>query len=437
MKKIFSFAVLLVMLLSSCSETPSFNFNNQYDPDNSGGSSNIPAAPGAATVTAADGQLSLSWTAVTGALSYEVWNGTATSSGSAVKFGDDTALTSVVITGLANGTTYYIWLKSKNYSGTSSFGEIAVGTPTKASSWKYTTQLSSGTDQHSMASNNGYLYIVGGLDNTDSNEVKYASINSDGTIGIWKTAASFNDGRRTLTSVVYNGYIYVIGGVSGYGGSGIYYNDVQYAAINADGSLGAWSATTSFVTARYGHTSVAINGYLYVLGGFGGAFLNDVQYAPINADGTLGTWSNTNAFSSARGCHVSVIQNGFIYVIGGNGPGFFSDVQYAPINADGTIGAWNTTTSLNTGRYGHTGVAVNGYLFITGGNLATGGSGNDLEYAAFNLDGTIGTWNSGASFTTGRCYHSGTVYNGYLYISGGMNASGGSLSDVQYYKLPD
>ena len=45
-------------------------------------------------------------------------------------------------------------------------------------------------------------------------------------------------------------------------------NDVQYAPINANGSVGAWTATTSFNTARYGHTSVAYNGYLYVIGGW-------------------------------------------------------------------------------------------------------------------------------------------------------------------------
>src|SRR5207247_2547513 len=93
--------------------------------------------------------------------------------------------------------------------------------------------------------------------------------------------------RYTHTSVAYNGYLYVIGGFST-----VYQNDVQMAPINANGTVGAWAATTAFATARYGHGSVAYNGYLYVIGGYSGVtHLNDVQVAPINADGTVGTWT--------------------------------------------------------------------------------------------------------------------------------------------------
>ena len=58
-------------------------------------------------------------------------------------------------------------------------------------------------------------------------------------------------------------------------------NDVQYATIKTDGSVGEWNTTTSFTTARDAHASVAYNGYLYLVGGFGATNLNDVQFTPL------------------------------------------------------------------------------------------------------------------------------------------------------------
>src|SRR5690606_29021545 len=98
-----------------------------------------------------------------------------------------------------------------------------------------------------------------------------------------------------------------------------YLNDVQYAPINPDGTLGSWLNTTSFTSARESHTSVVYNGYLYVIGGRGsnGFRLNNVRYAPINPDGTLGAWFDTASFTNPREGHTSVVYNNYLYVIGG------------------------------------------------------------------------------------------------------------------------
>ncbi len=89
----------------------------------------IPNAPRIATMNSTDSQLSLSWESVSGATAYEVWYSTENNTASASKFGEDVTNTSVVITGLENGTQYYVWLKAKNYSGISGFGPVASGIP--------------------------------------------------------------------------------------------------------------------------------------------------------------------------------------------------------------------------------------------------------------------------------------------------------------------
>jgi len=92
----------------------------------------VPQTPAAPTVNIDNGQITLNWTAVEGALVYEIWMGTSSNSVFAEKNGDDVAeseLLSKTISGLSNGTVYYIWLKAKNNVGTSGFSPAASGTP--------------------------------------------------------------------------------------------------------------------------------------------------------------------------------------------------------------------------------------------------------------------------------------------------------------------
>jgi len=89
-----------------------------------------PSTPTAAPmVTAGSEQLAVSWQAVEGAAVYEIWTGTANNSNTATKRGGDVSDLSAVITGLTNGTTYYVWIKAKNSVGTSSFSPVVSGTP--------------------------------------------------------------------------------------------------------------------------------------------------------------------------------------------------------------------------------------------------------------------------------------------------------------------
>jgi hypothetical protein len=89
-----------------------------------------PSAPQSApAVTAGSGQLTISWQAAEGASAYEVWAGTANNSETATKRGGDVSGLSSVITGLTNGTVYYVWIKAKNAAGTSGFSPMASGTP--------------------------------------------------------------------------------------------------------------------------------------------------------------------------------------------------------------------------------------------------------------------------------------------------------------------
>jgi hypothetical protein len=100
-----------------------------FSPRASGTPLSPPVAPGTPTVTTGNGELTVRWQAVTGASVYEVWLGTTDNSAEATKYGADVSGTSTTITGLNNGTTYYVWVKATKNASTSVFSPSASGTP--------------------------------------------------------------------------------------------------------------------------------------------------------------------------------------------------------------------------------------------------------------------------------------------------------------------
>jgi MYXO-CTERM domain-containing protein len=288
-----------------------------------------------------------------------------------------------------------------------------------------TTPLPAGRRYHAAVAYNGYLYVLGGTNGAPFADVLYAPINANGTLGSFGAAGTFTTARQGLTSVAYNGHLYVIGG------DGL--NDVQVAAINSDGTVGTFVATSSFVTARTGHSSVAYNGYLYVLGGQSGtSYFSDVQVAAIIPDGTLGAFSPTTSFNTARRGQTSVAADGYLYVAGGSNGGTLGGVEVAPINANGTLGAFRQAAPLSTARFGHTSVTNNGYLYVVGGSGISGDL-NTIERAALKPVGTPGAFVATAGIPSARMYHASVAYNGFLYVIGGTN--GTSQNDVQVAPL--
>jgi endo-1,4-beta-xylanase len=95
------------------------------------GSPQPPATPTGLTATPGNGQVSLGWNASTGANSYTV--GRATTSGGPFAAVGTTAATSLVNTGLANGTTYFFVVSAANAAGSSPNSSPVSATPQASS----------------------------------------------------------------------------------------------------------------------------------------------------------------------------------------------------------------------------------------------------------------------------------------------------------------
>jgi N-acetylneuraminic acid mutarotase len=308
-----------------------------------------------------------------------------------------------------------------------------------------THNMTTSRERHATAVWNGHLYQLGGYGGSSNNYNGFAQhvpLGANGNTTATETVGtSFTTVRADLGGVAYNGYLYALGGYNG--STDTYYANVQYHAIASDGTIsGAWSSTTALPTARGGIDVAAYNGYMYVMGGRdSGGNLDEVQYAVINSDGTLGSWSTTTVLPSAMNRMRVAAYNGYMYVMGGGthalpaagtgaspsgsratGAGA-STVYYAPINSNGTVGSWTATSSLNLGRSEFGGAVSNGVLYATGGFHNTSPRTN-IEYAKINADGSVGTWQFGPDLASGDLNAGSTsaeAYNGHLYSTGGRD----------------
>ena len=117
------------------------------------------------TLSASNGQLSVTWSAIAGADQYEVFCGTGINPPqSATKI---VTATSTTINGLVNGTTYNVWVRGKNSTGT---GAISISASAKPIGNKGTVTLVSGNGQ--LTAN------WSTVDGADQYEVYYSTVST-------------------------------------------------------------------------------------------------------------------------------------------------------------------------------------------------------------------------------------------------------------------
>jgi len=232
-----------------------------------------PQAPSAPSVSIGNGQITVSWAAVAGATTYEVWRGTTNDSASAVKNGADiSAALSVTIESLANGTTYYFWIKAKNAAGTSAFSSVASGKPIANASTPalsannnqltVTWTAIAGADQYEIFCGSGITppqtaaktinapttsAAIGDLNNGTTYNVWVRGKNATGT-GAMSGAASAKPVGNMGTVTVYSGNNQLTASWTAVFGADQY--DVYYSATNTipGSSSQTVSATTATIT---------------------------------------------------------------------------------------------------------------------------------------------------------------------------------------------
>jgi uncharacterized repeat protein (TIGR02543 family) len=143
----------------------------------------VPAAPvSAPLISPGNEQLTVTWTEVEGASAYELWLAAVNNSADAEKNGGDISVLTKTVSGLSNGTTYYVWIKAKNDIGISGFSPVASGTPSN-------TSINIGFNYHEIT-------ITG----------------SDGVNGISKSGAAGRPQSLSLNAAGYTAVVWYVDG---------------------------------------------------------------------------------------------------------------------------------------------------------------------------------------------------------------------------------
>ena len=316
--------------------------------------------------------------------------------------------------------------------GTGSF----LTNPSCANTFCPLTALSTARMFHTAAIEGNKLYVAGGVASgpTNLNDVQYATINSDGTIGSWTSTTAFTTARYGHMMWVERGYMYISSGKTA---SSTFISSVYFARLTSSGAIAsdsgcgsAWCTAPSVPVARGGAAYTKSFRDLTVIGGqtANTTVSSTVYYAAV-ANGGRGTARSqttpiTGAISS-REFHQTVAYNGYLYLLGGNsgGGGYLATVQYGSIGSTGDVASWASTTSFTTSRSKFRALAYNGYMYVLGGEITGGGSTTSVQYAPINSNGTLGSWTAATALPVAYKDFGAAAYKGYMYIGGGSSTA--------------
>ena len=195
--------------------------------------------------------------------------------------------------------------------------------------------------------------------NTQTNTTKSADI------GAWSTASTLPAKITDPQAIVTKNRVYLLGGLI----DDTYSSTVYTAPINPDGTLGAWTTSTSLPGTVAHSQAIVTQNRVYLLGGYiNGAYSSTVYTAPINLDGTLGAWTTSTPLPGTVIWSQAIVTKNRVYLLGGRIDGVASSTVYtAPINLDGTLGAWTTSTSLPDTVSHSQAVVVKNHVYLLGG----------------------------------------------------------------------
>lgn len=237
----------------------------------------------------------------------------------------------------------------------------------------------------------GYLYCVGGTYDSSGDDVAesyYTSISQTGTLGSWNATTPYPIAIDSHYCAAASGYIYCVGGnneTDGTNNAAVATNSVWYAPISSSG-IGSWSLSLSYPQNIFFPSCVASSSDIYCIGGVNGNDngVNSVYYATLSSGG-VGTWTKTTNYPSSLVGQACAISSGYIYCVGGeSGQNSYSDaVYYAAISSTG-VGAWQKAANYPV-NVETTCVASSSDLYCVGG-FVSGSTGETAStfYAALS-----------------------------------------------------
>jgi hypothetical protein len=318
-----------------------------------------------------------------------------------------------------------------------------------------------------------YVFVVGGAadqTNVATTSLFRAQVQQSGALASWTSLPALPSARAyhaTAAATAYTAaldtmttaaWLYTLGGVDS---AGVATSTVLFSRVALDGSVGAWQSTTPLPAPLHSARAVVFRGYLYLAGGAGqGTPSSSAWRAAVNADGTIGAWQPLPALPNGSAFHALLNFGPYLYAVGGDGSavstvqattsgGETSATYMARVNlrtAD-LNGGWTPLQSMAKARSKHNTVVGGAYLFTTSGVYSGSPGSSENTYSQINADGTISSWAGATGTNTISTLLGFDLYNeaavsfvdasgrGHVLVLGGAKrqVSGRASAAVVYY----
>ncbi|HUF12617.1 MAG TPA: IPT/TIG domain-containing protein [Longimicrobiales bacterium] len=319
-----------------------------------------------------------------------------------------------------------------------------------------------------------YVFTLGGRDaaGAASDVVYRADAQQTGELGAsWTTMTSLPAPRAyaattaataftaALDTATTAAYLYVLGGQDAAGSAT---TTVYVGHVGLNGNVTAWTTTTALPTALHSAGAVMFRGFLYLAGGATNddAAVATTYRAAVNADGTLGAWETLDALPTPAAYFALVNFGPYIYAVGGDA-GTTAPEQFTTSNTERagvdlvrldlrtggfTSAGWVATEAMSKARSKHSTIFGGGALFTTSGVYFGQAGSSENTFAMVNSDGTLGSWQgaTGADIISSELgislYNQAAVTfvdasgTGHVLVIGGADrANGAPSAGVVYY----
>ena len=288
------------------------------------------------------------------------------------------------------------------------------------SAWSTAAGLPAPRYSHAAALAGDIAFIAGGYDGSAARaEVWYAPVTAAGVIGAWTPTRPLPAARYAHSAVALQGRLYVLGGYDGSSARA----EVWSAPISSSGALGGWVAEAPLPLAVYAHAFTAGENTLYVLGGYNGGARDNVWYTRVNADGTLSGWTAGPALTEALYSAAAAMNGSHLYFSGGyDGLAAKTAVRRSAVDGAGAPVGWVSDAALPSGVHAHAMEAVPGALIISGGNGGTLARTATLR-GVLAPSGAVAAWHAGPALPAARQAHTMASRGSRLLVLGGYDGA--------------
>jgi hypothetical protein len=285
-----------------------------------------------------------------------------------------------------------------------------------------------------------FLYSIGGSFTEDlfQDNVYYAPILDDGSLGDWDVTTPLPTGIRNHATVVHGNDLYVIGGE--YTG-GALSADVQVTTFLPNGKLGPWKVFRGVLgSGRKDHAATVAGDSLYVGGGFDGIqSLRSILRATL-MPASLGSFAIASNYEEGLRVHAMATVGSMVVSTGGATPtSYIPDIVAFPIGLGGALESSTKLAQLPVALGYHRTVVVGSTLYLVGGVTATTEQETNVVYSATSeRANSLSAWTRAGDFRGARWRHAVVGAFGSIYLGGGRvgtSTTTALLSDIQIARV--